>query len=91
MQSNRESIKPRRIWVNGHQSSLRLEPEFWFYLRQVAAEQGRSAKSLIEGVVSAKDPRRPLSSALRVYVTQYLHDHPLPAEYGSTVIKAHSG
>ena len=79
MQSNRESIKPRRIWVNGHQSSLRLEPEFWFYLRQVAAEQGRSAKSLIEGVVSAKDPRRPLSSALRVYVTEYLHDHPLQA------------
>ena len=68
-----------RIWVNGHQTSLRLEPQFWFYLRQVAAEQGRSAKALIEGVVSAKDPRRPLSSALRVYVTQYLHDHPLQA------------
>ena len=37
---------------------------------QIAAEQGRSAKGLIEGVVSAKDQCRPLSSALRVYVTQ---------------------
>ena len=66
-------VKPRRVAINGHQTSIRLEPEFWYWLRQIAAECGTTATKLIEGIVIAKNPDRPLSSALRVSVAGYFH------------------
>jgi predicted DNA-binding ribbon-helix-helix protein len=70
-------IKRRTIEIHDRKTSIRIEDQFWFWLRQVAVEQGCTAKSLIEAVEKAKAPDRSLSSALRVYVTRYLHDHPL--------------
>ena len=67
-------LNPRRVAINGHQTSLRLEPEFWYWLRQIAAECGTTATKLIEGIVIAKNPHRPLSSALRVSVAGYFHN-----------------
>jgi predicted DNA-binding ribbon-helix-helix protein len=67
----------RVINVLDRRTSVRLEPQFWFWLRQIAVEQGCTAKSLIEAIEKAKTPDRSLSSALRVYVTRYLHDNPL--------------
>ena len=37
------------------------------------AECGTTATKLIEGIVIAKNPHRPLSSALRVYIAGYFH------------------
>jgi predicted DNA-binding ribbon-helix-helix protein len=74
----RKWIKPRKIEIHDRQTSVRLEPQFWFYLRQIASEQGSTAKALIEAVEKARNPNRSLSSALRVYLTGYLYDHPLP-------------
>ena len=71
------SGRHRVITVLDRRTAIRLEDQFWFWLRQVAVEQGCTAKSLIEAVEKAKAPDRSLSSALRVYVTRYLHDHPL--------------
>jgi predicted DNA-binding ribbon-helix-helix protein len=71
-------IKPRKIEVSGRSTSIRLEPEFYYWLRQTACEQGRSAQALMEEVERTKSPDASLSSALRVYVTRHLHDHPLP-------------
>ena len=68
-----DKVKPRQIVINGHPTSLRLEPEFWYWLRQIAAECGTSATKLIEGIVIAKNPHRPLSSALRGYIAGYFH------------------
>jgi predicted DNA-binding ribbon-helix-helix protein len=74
-------IQPRAIYIcdrrTPRRTSIRLEDQFWFWLRQIAAEQGTAAKALIEAVEKARTPDRSLSSALRVYVTRYLHDHPL--------------
>jgi len=69
-----DKVKPRQIVINGHPTSLRLEPEFWYWLRQIAAECGTTATKLIEGIVIAKNPHRPLSSALRVSVAGYFHN-----------------
>jgi hypothetical protein len=38
--------------------------------------------ALIQTIASAKGPSRTLSSAMRVYIAQYLHDQPLPAKPG---------
>jgi predicted DNA-binding ribbon-helix-helix protein len=67
-------VKSRRIGIHGHQTSLRLEPEFWYWLRQVAAECGTTATKLIESIVIAKNPNRSLSSALRVWIAGYFHN-----------------
>jgi len=71
------SVRPRVIKIGDRRTAIRLEDQFWFWLRQLAAEQGCTTKSLIEAVEMAKIPGRSLSSELRVYVTSYLHDHPL--------------
>jgi predicted DNA-binding ribbon-helix-helix protein len=71
-------IKPRPVFVNKRRTSVRIEAEFWFYLRQIAAEKGRTVGAVMGAVDKAKDPSVSLSSALRVYVTGYLRDHPLP-------------
>jgi predicted DNA-binding ribbon-helix-helix protein len=64
-------VQPRKIIINGHPTSIRLEPAFWGWLREIAAECGMTAKAFIEGVVAAKDPKCPLASALRLYIANY--------------------
>ena len=64
-------VRPRRIIINGHPTSVRLEPAYWGWLREIAAECGLTAKAFIEGVVAAKDPKCPLASALRLYIANY--------------------
>ena len=60
--------------MNGHPTSIRLEPAFWDMLRQVAAECGLTVKALIEGIVATKNPHWPLTSALRLYIAQYFRN-----------------
>ena len=64
-------VQPRKIIINCHPTSIRLEPAFWGWLREIAAECGLTAKAFIEGVVAAKDPKCPLASALRLYIANY--------------------
>ena len=64
-------VQPRRIIINGHPTSVRLESAYWGWLREIAAECGMTAKAFIEGVVAAKDPKCPLASALRLYIANY--------------------
>jgi predicted DNA-binding ribbon-helix-helix protein len=66
-----DRVKPRRIAIHGHQTSIRLEPEFCYWIREIAAETGTTAKAIIEGINIARNPRRPVSSALRVFVAGY--------------------
>src|ERR1700745_3332582 len=64
-------VQPRRIIINGHPTSVRLEPAYWGWLREIAAERGMTAKAFIEGVVSAKEPKCPVASALRLCIPNY--------------------
>jgi predicted DNA-binding ribbon-helix-helix protein len=67
-------INPRPIFVNGHLTSIRLEPAFWQWLREIAAECGCIVKTLIEGIYVAKNPHWPLTSALRLYIAEYFRN-----------------
>jgi predicted DNA-binding ribbon-helix-helix protein len=76
----RKWINPRKITINGRNgrtTSLRLEDSFYFWLRQIACEAETPATKLIAHIDEARDPGRSLSSAVRVFVTRYFHDHPL--------------
>jgi len=65
----------RSLSINGHQTSVTLEPVFWDRLQHEAAGQGRSLASLVAEVDTARiaAPEPPnLSSALRVWVVERL-------------------
>lgn len=69
--SSVQRIVPHGMLINGHPTSIRLEPEYWYWLRQIAAEQGTSARKFIQSIAVAKNPHRGLASALRVTVAGY--------------------
>ena len=73
-------IRKRSISIQGHRTSVSLEPDFWDALERFAAEDGRSLASLVAEVdrerlagtngddpAQAAEPSQNLSSALRVY------------------------
>lgn len=51
--------------LEGHATSVALEPEFWAALQEVATAQNRSLTQLVCEVDLART--KPLASALRVY------------------------
>ncbi|MGO9049893.1 MAG: ribbon-helix-helix domain-containing protein [Xanthobacteraceae bacterium] len=65
-------VKPRKVIIHGHPTSVRLEPAFWYWLRIIAAECGMTAKKFIECIRIAH-PNDPLSSTLRVQITNYFY------------------
>ena len=57
--------------LQGHRTSVSLEPEFWAALKILAARQGQSVAGLVQKIDderTAQGARGGLSSALRVYV-----------------------
>ena len=72
-------MRKRSISLNGHRTSIALEPEFWTALERFAKADERSLPSLISEIDRARlDGAQPqnlpqsapqgLASALRVYV-----------------------
>ncbi|HXZ68817.1 MAG TPA: ribbon-helix-helix domain-containing protein [Alphaproteobacteria bacterium] len=64
----------RSVTIRGHRTSLSLEPQFWDELKHVADARGISLASLIAEVDAARgaEPKSNLSSALRVFVLDWL-------------------
>ncbi|OYW06013.1 MAG: aryl-sulfate sulfotransferase [Acidiphilium sp. 37-67-22] len=53
--------------MSGHRTSVALEPEFWAALEAAAARRSVALGTLVREVDAARDPERPLASALRVF------------------------
>ncbi len=69
----RESqLKKRSVRIAGHETSITLEDEFWDVLRSIAQEQDISINQLISNIDEGRNSN--LSSALRVYILQYLQN-----------------
>jgi predicted DNA-binding ribbon-helix-helix protein len=56
----------RSFSLAGHRTSVALEAEFWAVLAALAAERKMPLAALVAEIDAARDPRRPLASALRV-------------------------
>ena len=61
--------------IDGHRTSLSLEPEFWDELKRLAAARSLSLAALITSIDRSRG-RDNLSSAARLYVLATLRDHP---------------
>lgn len=60
------ALVKRSLALSGHRTSVALEPEFWTALDEMARARGIGLPALIAGLDAARDPARPLASALRV-------------------------
>jgi predicted DNA-binding ribbon-helix-helix protein len=56
----------RSFSLAGHRTSVALEPEFWDALTAMAGADGRTLSAFVAATDAARDPDRPLASALRV-------------------------
>ena len=56
------------LTLNGHRTSVSLEPEFWAAFRAIAREQGKPLNALAAEIDAARGLDRGLASAIRVYV-----------------------
>ena len=58
---------PKTMRVGAIRTSIKLEPEFWSYLTEVARARGLRLTSLVNEVAEATPGRASLASALRVF------------------------
>lgn len=73
--SNREgqmgtSLKSHNVVVDGHRTSMRLEPEMWDALRDISLRENLSINQLCTLVNRVRD-RSSLTSAVRVFALAY--------------------
>jgi predicted DNA-binding ribbon-helix-helix protein len=66
----------RKIEFDGRPTSLRLEPEFWQYLREIAFEKRVAVSTLIGVINQHKGNGISLASALRIFVAQHYRGEP---------------
>jgi predicted DNA-binding ribbon-helix-helix protein len=66
-------MKSRRIDIFGHQTSLALEPEYWTWLKEIAAKCNASLRDLIEAIAVMRRADRSLHSEIRVAITKFFH------------------
>jgi predicted DNA-binding ribbon-helix-helix protein len=61
-----QSIGKYSVAIDGHRTSVSLEPEFWQALKEIAAKRQKSLSDLVSEVDRTREGN--LSSALRVFV-----------------------
>lgn len=73
-------IRKHSATLHGHRTSFSLEDAFWEELKIIAGARDISHAALISEIDDQRPPDSNLSSALRLYVLQWLKD--LAAEGG---------
>jgi len=67
------TLKTRNIEIEGHRTSVRLEPQIWSIVRQISVNEGCSVHDLCSYISSKKHAKSSLTSAIRVFAISYLH------------------
>jgi predicted DNA-binding ribbon-helix-helix protein len=61
------TLAKRSFTLAGHRTSVALEDEFWQAIAAIAASRRCTMTALVAEVDAARDPDRPLASALRIF------------------------
>jgi len=64
----------RNVWVSGRRTSVRLEPEMWQALQDVAKFEGVSVGDVCTSIEKLMINSRSFSSAVRVFLLMYFRD-----------------
>ena len=65
-------IRKHSASLHGHRTSISLEDEFWLELKDIAQQRDMSFAGLLAEIDDHRDADSNLSSALRVYVLNWL-------------------
>ena len=65
------TLVSRNITVNGHRTSVRLEPEMWRALKEISARENCSIHELCTLINFRKNKRTSLTAAIRVFLMLY--------------------
>ena len=73
-------VLKRTIGLNGHQTSVSVEPAFWEAVKAIAAAEGTTIDRLIAQIDHERRQRRHanLSSAVRLFVLDYYRSRMQP-------------
>lgn len=66
-------IVKRSVSLNGHRTSISLEPEFLAELEAIATKRAMPFAALVAEIDAARPPEHNLSSALRLHVLHTLN------------------
>ncbi|WP_448579888.1 ribbon-helix-helix domain-containing protein [Thermaurantiacus sp.] len=84
---NRPRLQKRSLTIQGHRTSVALEPEFWAAFDQAVLRRGVTAAALMAEIDTARD--RPLASAIRVFLLAEAQEvSSFPAASSSTAASA---
>jgi predicted DNA-binding ribbon-helix-helix protein len=61
----------RSLTLNGHRTSVSLEPAFWQAFRDIAALRHQPINALAAEIDAGRDPDTGLASAIRLHVLQH--------------------
>lgn len=67
----RSTLINRNIMVGGRRTSVRLEPEMWSALLDIARREDQTIHLLATQVASCKKPETSLTAAIRVFCLSY--------------------
>ena len=67
----RSTLINRNIMVNGRRTSVRLEPEMWTALLDIARRENQTIHALASQVALGKKPETSLTAAIRVFCLAY--------------------
>jgi predicted DNA-binding ribbon-helix-helix protein len=65
------ALQSKNVRIHDRRTSVRLEPEMWRALNEVAALEGCSIHDLCGAVHDLKDPLTSFTAALRVFLMEY--------------------
>jgi predicted DNA-binding ribbon-helix-helix protein len=63
--------RPVNIFVDGHRTSIRLEPVMWEGLSDIQTHHGIGLDELVTRINKGRDPRDNLTAAIRVYIVEF--------------------
>ncbi|HEY0214598.1 MAG TPA: ribbon-helix-helix domain-containing protein [Paenirhodobacter sp.] len=62
------------LTLEGHRTSVSLEPEFWRAFRHIAAESGIGLNALASDIDIKRAPQTGLATAIRLFVLAYYQE-----------------
>lgn len=65
------TLVSRNITVQGHRTSVRLEPEMWNALKEIAKREGCSIHDVCSLISMGKNKNTSLTAAIRVFLMLY--------------------
>ena len=65
------ALQSRNVRIHRRRTSVRLEPEMWNALNEIAALETSTVHEICSAVHDLKDPKTSFTAALRVFLMEY--------------------